>query len=452
MQGESKMRNLGSFAALSLITAGLAACGNQEPAAAPLAPPPPATVAPAPLPMAELKKEEPKPVPLTAEQKTKFYQEGWAAFNAKDFAKFKGIWADNATSEALDMGPPLVGPAAITDTGAKGFATAFPDGNGEVQLTLINGNNIVGVVLMRGTQAGTYVTPLGPVPATGKKVGFLSAHSIELNDAGKAVKEVLAYDGGTVAGQLGLMPMPHRKVIETGWTDKPVVIASGSEAEKTNLAAVLKEVDAFNKHDAAGALGSADDKVVFSDLSAPADRVGKKESQKGIEEMFKAFPDAKLDMKSTWAAGDYVVATGVMSGTNTADSPAMHLKKTGKAVSLQFIEIDKFSAGKTTNIWMFANGAAMAGQLGLIPPAKAAAEPKAKEAKPPVAKGPAPKSEPAMKPAPAMKADATPATTPPPAMKPATTPPPAMKPARTPPPAMKPTTTPPAMKPATPTK
>ena len=422
MQGESKMRKLGSFAALSLVTAGLAACANQEPAAVPLAAPPPATVAPAPPPLAEVKKEQAKPAPPNAEQKTKIYQEAWAAFNAKDYAKFQAIWADSATSEALDMGPPLVGPAAITETGAKGFATAFPDGTGEIQLTLVNGNNVMGVVLMRGTQTGTFVTPMGPVPPTGKKVGFLSAHSIELNDAGKAVKEVMAYDGGTVAGQLGLMPMPHRKVIESGWTDKPVVIASGSEGEKSNLASMLKEVEAFNKHDAAGALGAADDKVVFSDMSAPADRVGKKESQKGIEEMFKAFPDAKLDVKSSWAAGDYVVATGTMTGTNTGDSPAMHLKKTGKAVALQFIEIDKFSAGKTTNIWMFANGAAMAGQLGLIPPPKAGAEPKGKEAKPPVAKGHADKPDSAMKPA------ATPA----PAMKPAVAPAPAAKPAPVP--------------------
>lgn len=424
------MRNLGSFAALSLV-ASLAACGQQEPAAAPLAPPPPATVAPTPPPVAETKKEEPKPVPLTAEQKTKIYQEGWAAFNAKDFARFQAIWADNATSEALDMGPPLVGPVAITETGAKGFATAFPDVTGEAELTLINGNNVLGVVLLRGTQTGTYVTPMGPVPATGKKVGFLVAHSIELNDAGKAVKEVMAYDGGTVAGQLGLMPLPHRKVLEAGFPDKPVVIASGSDTEKNNLASVAKEMDAFNKHDAAGTLATADDKIVFSDLSAPADRVGKKESVKGVEEMFKAFPDAKLDVKTTWAAGDYVVSAGTISGTNTGDSPAMHLKKTGKAMSVRFVEVDKFSAGKTTNIWMFANGAAMAAQLGLLPPAKAGKEATGKEPKPPVAKEPVtkPKTEATTKPAPKAEPAAKPAVVAAPAMKPAAVPAPTMKPA-----------------------
>jgi predicted ester cyclase len=407
------IRNLGSFAALSLV--GLAGCGQQEPAAAPLAPPPAATVAAAPAPVVEAKKEEPKPVPLTAEQKVKGYQEGWAAFNAKDFGKFHAIWAPEATSEMLDMGPPLLGPSAIVEQGAKRFASAFPDSTGELELTLVNGNNILGVVLTRGTQTGIFVTPTGSVPPTNKKVGFLMAHGIELNDAGKAVKEVLAYDGGTLAGQLGLMTMPHRKALETGWTDKPVVIASGSEVEKANLAAMAKEVESFNKHDAAGALATAADDIVFSEVSAPADRVGKKESLKGVEDMFKAFPDAKLDVKSSWAAGDYVVATGTWSGTNTGVSPAMKVK-TGKAVSVHFIEIDKFAAGKTKNIWLFSNGAAAAAQLGLLPPK--GAEPKGKEAKPGAAKPLAEAKPAAAKPT----AEAKPAAAKPAAAKVAATP------------------------------
>jgi len=420
------IRNLGSFAALSLL--GLAACGQQEPAAAPLAPPPAATVAPAPV--LEAKKEEPKPVALTAEQKVKAYQEIWSAFNAKDFAKFQAAWADNATSEMLDMGPPLVGPVAITEAGAKGFAAGFPDASGEVELTLVNGNKVAGVVLLRGTHTGTFVTPMGPVPATSKKVGFLAYQSVELNDAGKGAKEIMAYDGGTLAAQLGLTPMPHRKAIDTGWAEKPVVIASGSEAEKSNLAAFNKEVEGFNKHDAVAALGTAADDIVFSELSAPADRTGKKEAQKGMEEMFKGFPDAKLDVKSAWSAGDYVVSSGTWSGTNTGDLPAMKLKKTGKAVSVHFVEIDKFVAGKTKNVWVFMNGPAFAAQLGLMPAKTTeskAAEPKGKETKPAVAKAPpvkseapgkpeagkpasalAPKAEPVAKPSPAVKAEAAP--------------------------------------------
>jgi len=356
-------------------------------------------------------------VPLTADQKVKFYQEGWAAFNTKDLAKFQAIWAENATSEHLDMGPPIVGGSNIVEQGIKPYVTAFPDTTGEVELTLLNGNTLVGLVLLRGTQTGTFVTPNGPVPPTGKKVGLYAAHIIELNDAGKAQKEIMADDGGTMAGQLGLMNMPHRKVVETGWAEKPIVIASGSDGEKANVAAFTKEVEGFNKHDAASAMGTAADDIVFSEMSAPADRVGKKEALKGVEEMFKGFPDAKLDIKSVWGAGDYVVATGTWTGTNTGDVPSMKLKKTGKAVTQQFVEIDKFTAGKTKNIWLFSNGASAAAQLGLLPPPGA---PKGKEAKPaaakPEAKPAAAKPEAVAKPTtqpaePAMKAAAAPAAT-----------------------------------------
>ena len=394
-------RNLRCFAALSF--GALVACGQQEPAVAPLAPPPAAAALPT-APPVEAKKDAPKPVPLTAEQKAKLYQEAWAAFNAKDFTQFKALYAESATSEQLDMGPPAVGANAVVE-GGKAFTGGFPDGTGEIQLTLINGNNIVGVVLMRGTQTGTFVTPMGPVPATGKKVGYLLTQSLELNDEGKIVKEVMASDGGTVAGQLGLMPIPHRKLVETGWAEKPVVIASGSEVEKSNLAAMTKELEAFNKHDAAGTLGTADDKIVFSELSAPADRIGKKESIKGVEDMWKAFPDAKLNVKSAWAAGDYVVATGTWTGTNTGDSPAMKLKKTGKSVSIGFVQIDQFAGGKTSHVWVFSNGAAAAAQLGLMPPK--GAQPTGKEAKPSAAKPATPAVAPTAKKAqPALNAPA----------------------------------------------
>jgi SnoaL-like polyketide cyclase len=117
--------------------------------------------------------------------------------------------------------------------------------------------------------------------------------------------------------------------------------------------------------------------------------------------MFKAFPDVKLDVKSVWAAGDYVFAAGSWSGTNTGDMPGGKLKKTGKAVSVQFIEIDKFSAGRTKNIWIFSNGAAVAAQLGLMNPKPAEAK-GAKAAKPAGAKpvaGPAGAKPAAAKPA-----------------------------------------------------
>jgi predicted ester cyclase len=335
----------------------------------------------------------PKPAPLTAEQKIKFYQDGWAAFNAKDWAKFGTVWADDATHEELDMGPAVSGKDAVVEKGAKNIATAFPDATGELELTLLNGNNLASVVLFRGTNKGVMQTPMGEMPPTNKKVGYLMAHLIELNDSGKAQHEWIAADGGTMMGQLGTSPAPHRKVMETGWTDKPVVVATGSDGEKANVASYGKAIDALNKHDVAGTMADAADDVVMSDLAAPADRTGKKEVSKGLEEFMKAFPDLKFTVPTVWGAGDYVVAVGSWSGTNTGDMPSMKLKKTGKPVTCRFVEVDKFQGGKLKNFWIFSNGASMAMQLGLGPKPKA--EAKKPEPKPAAAAPAAAKSAPA---------------------------------------------------------
>jgi ketosteroid isomerase-like protein len=229
-------------------------------------------------------------------------------------------------------------------------------------------------------------------------------------------KERFIYDGGTFMSQLGQSPAPARKVLEQGWAEKPSLVSSGSDAEKANVAALGAWTAALNKHDAATLATLGTDDIVFSDQASPADKVGKKEVQKSHEEMFKAFPDMKVDQTAAWAAGDYVVSAGKFSGTNTGDMPSMKLKKTGKPVNVEYYMVTKLAGGKVKNIWLFSNGTAFAGQLGILPPPKAApAKPGAKDPK--AAATPAAPAKPGATPAtpatPASKdakAPATPAT------------------------------------------
>ncbi|HVY27081.1 MAG TPA: ester cyclase [Polyangiaceae bacterium] len=370
---------------IGLAILGLAACQQQEPAAAPLAAPPPAqpvAAAPPPAPAAA-PAEAPKPAappPATADERAKLFKDCWAQFNAKDWAKFPGCYSEGATSEQVDMGmPPLSGRANIIDKNAKVFATAFPDLVGENELTIVSGNDILSVVLLKGTHKGPLPGPQGEVAPTNKKIGYLALQHIVLTPDGRSVaKERFMYDGGTFMSQLGLSPAPARKALETGWADKPSLISAGNDAEKANIAVLGAYTAAFNKHDAPGIAALLTDDVVFSDVASPADRVGKKEVSKSNEEMLKAFPDAKIDQTGVWAAGDYTISTGRFSGTNTGDMPSMKLKKTGKPVSLEYYMVTKFAGGKVKNNWLFSNGMAFAGQLGLLPPPKAA-KPGAKE-------------------------------------------------------------------------
>jgi predicted ester cyclase len=409
----------------------LVACQQQKPAetatTAPPAPPPAEEPAPAPAPVAE-KKAEPLP-PLPPAERAKWYQDCWTAYNGKDWNKFGGCLADSATSEQVDSGQPMLkGKSEVLEKGTKTFAAAFPDSTGEHQLTLLNGNNIAAVVLVRGTQKGPLPSPAGEIPATNKKMGLLVAHVIETTPDGRQAQSERFYaDGGTQMGQLGLSTAPHRKMIEVGWPKKEVVIAAGNDAEKANLEVVKKQIEAFNKHDVKELLALATDDIVFSDSAAPADVVGKPAFKKSHDEFFKGFSDVTLTVDKQWAAGDYVVAEGTLTGTNNGDMPSMKLKKTGKKVTSRWVSILKIQGGKVKNQWIFDNGLAFATQLGMVPPpgAKAAAKPAPGAAKPgatpatpatpaaPGAKGatPATPATPAAKPA-APAAPATPATPP----------------------------------------
>jgi predicted ester cyclase len=98
----------------------------------------------------------------------------------------------------------------------------------------------------------------------------------------------------------------------------------------------------------------------------PADQTAK-ESDAGVQEFFRAFPDAKLAPESIWGAGNYVVATGRFEGTNKGQMPAMGIRRpTGKTVSLRYLDITRWEKGKIKEEWLFYDGLAFMGQLGLM--------------------------------------------------------------------------------------
>ncbi|HEX5101818.1 MAG TPA: nuclear transport factor 2 family protein [Polyangiaceae bacterium] len=413
----------------------LASCQQQPAAAPPPPPPPPPPVAPGPV----AATPPPAPVapavpPATGEERAKLFHDCWAAYSAKDWAKFGPCYTEHATSEEVDSGKPVVSGRAEIVKHAEGQAAQAPDEVGELELVLVNGNNMAAVALLKGTNTGPLVTPGGELPPTKKKFGFLAGHAVDLSDDGRAAAHDRFYaDGGTFMGQVGLAKGPHRKVLDKGWAEKPVVVATGSDVEKANLAAAPKALEAFNKHDLPALVAMMTDDVVFSEAASPLDRVGKKAIERSYKDMFKAFSDLKLEITRSWAAGDYLVWEGSMTGTNDGAMPSMAIyKPTGKKVSSRFLEIDKIQGGKIKNIWIFDNGMSFAGQLGLLPPppapkpapaaaaAKPGAAPAAAAATPATAGKPAPAAgaapaaaKPAAAPAPAAAA---------PAMKPAAAP------------------------------
>jgi ketosteroid isomerase-like protein len=229
------------------------------------------------------------------------------------------------------------------------------------------------VTLMNGHNGATFALLGGTDPKTKKHFGVQVAHVAHFADDGKAIdKDSFYADAGELAGQIS--GAKHvRPAADKPWHDNEIVIAKDDQTEKANLATINHVMDAMNDHDAESVGDLLDDKVVWSEQGMPKDWTSKAEAVKAHEGLFKAFSDLQLSSDTEWAAGDYAIVQGTMTGTNDGPAPDMGIAKpTRKAVSVKFAQLFKLKDGKVTNSWGYWNSLALAQQLGLAPAAKPA--------------------------------------------------------------------------------
>lgn len=314
---------------------------------------------------------EPPPPPsapavTTAAERVQIYKDCWGYFSDKAWDKFQSCYTDDATSENVDSAVPMTrGKAAIIER-ARQDAAAFPDRKGELRYIFQHGPHVVGIAAYTGTNDGPMPGPDGkPMPATHKKFGLLMAHMVEFDAMGAhAARDAGYVDEGTLMTQLGMSKNPARPVMAPTGAPPVVVMSTGNDTEAKNVAAMQAGYDAINRHDVKGveALMTTDYKAI--DVTRPADQ-DKKASLEGLREYFTAFPDMKITPATMFGTGDYVVTMGTFEGTNNGDMPSMGVKKTGKKVSLRFLEVFQVENGKMKTDWLFVNSAGFAAQLGL---------------------------------------------------------------------------------------
>ncbi len=325
----------------------------------------------------DMKKAEPKPARKTVTptptpppkevppaEFAKIVTDCWAAFDAKDEAKFAACYGPKSVYTMVDFAP------AATATGAqaivaamKPYWTAFPDINHDLQLVLVNGNNAVVVVLAKGTHTGDMMG----IPPTNKKIGFLSAQAVS-HTGGVVTTDAHWVDQGTMMGQLGLNPMPHPEAIESLAAEPTVVIADGGETEQANLAVAKAHGEAFSAHEVDKVIEHYADDAVFKYVAEKDEIKGKDGVKKALSDYYAMSSDVKGKQSWQWAAGDYVVMRGTSEGTHDGDMG--ELKKTGKPFKMDELHILKLADGKIVEHWIFANSLAFATQLGLVDPTK----------------------------------------------------------------------------------
>lgn len=350
----NSVRSLALGVLVPVTLAALAACGGpappaQAPAAA--APPPPPA-----------KKFDPQ-------ERVKWYQDCWGLFNDRKWDEFKGCYAPTATSRQAGYGKPDVSGAEAIVAASQELPAMAPDVRGDQQLILVNSGRLASLTVIHGTQTGPMKDAKGAdMKPTGRKFGFLFAHSIEVDEATQTVtREFGVDDSATFAAQIGLSREPARPVMAAP-KSATVVIAANDAKEAANIGTERATVDAWNRHDPDAIAKYTAAKFIAHDATSPHD-MDAKANNASNNEFWRGFGDARLTGRY-WAAGDYVVMDGMFEGTNDGDFAPMKISKTGRKVSVPFLEIDRFEDGKVRESWVIFDSASLAAQLAGPAPAK----------------------------------------------------------------------------------
>jgi predicted ester cyclase len=140
-------------------------------------------------------------------------ERGFKAFNAHDAeAIARDTTPDAEYSAPGDM--KLKGPQAIKEYN-QNWMRAFPDARVEAKNTFSQANHVIVEGVFTGTHNGTLKTPMGDLPATGRKVTGDFVQIFEV-DRGLVKKAHLMFDQVQLMTQLGMAPAPPQQAVKPG--------------------------------------------------------------------------------------------------------------------------------------------------------------------------------------------------------------------------------------------
>src|ERR1700681_50603 len=132
-------------------------------------------------------------------------ERGMKAFNAHDLeAMSRDAAPDIEATAPGDI--KLKGPQAVKEYN-QAFITAFSDARVEAKNIFTQGNTVIVEGIFTGTNDGTLKTPMGDVPATGRKVKGEFVQIVEV-DRGLVKRNSLLYDQVQLMTQLGVAGAP----------------------------------------------------------------------------------------------------------------------------------------------------------------------------------------------------------------------------------------------------
>lgn len=312
------------------------------------------------------------------EDSVAWYQGCWDRFNRRDWPAFKTCYADNVSAQILGyagttyslMYPPRDGQVALSGADAIALALAaftkeYPDSQSQARLILVDSTHIASVRWLAGTASGPTTNPRPAQMKANARFAVDLGHAVEISGT-KITAELGIIDRRAIFRQLEILTpgLPPPQI-----TPGPpvIVVARGDTTKRGNADVVARQIESWNRHDLKGVQTPMADNLVFrgpsvgwSEFPHPGRfprpvpvKDHRAVSLDSLNALWQGFGDAKLTLGSLWAAGNYVVATGVLTGANDGNFRPMQLEKSGRRISVPFLEIQKFDAGKIQEVWLF---------------------------------------------------------------------------------------------------
>jgi steroid delta-isomerase-like uncharacterized protein len=351
----------------------IAACGGQgDVTPPPQAPPAPPAAAAAAMPTPEPPPPAPEPPkPSMLDLQKQLSQGTMAAINAHDAKKASETFAPDATLTVYGMGE-MKGREAI-EADMKKLFEAFPDFKIGVARSFAKDDVLINEWVMNGTQKGEFMG----IKPTNKAVGVRGVSVVWVGSDGLVKQEHRYFDGNTLMAQLGQIKMPARAVPAIPSGDPEWHVAKGTPDESKQADVAKGMYAAMDKKSESDFLTPLDEKLTWSDLSAPKDMTGKADAKKFFSMFTKAFSDMKTTVDPVVAADDYVAVETVSSAIHSG--PLGPFKATKKPVVLHGVDIMMVKDGKIAQGTSYINGLELPAQEGLLPKPKGE---KAKDEKP----------------------------------------------------------------------
>ena len=311
----------------------------------------------------------------TGEDTMKKLDETTAAWNAGDWDKFAGFYAENAKMLMVDHQPPMSFDSrkAMLD-GLKEMMPAFSDNKVMPQLVLVNGQNYATIVLGTSTNSGDFMG----MPATNAKLSHYGSGIGRLDDKGMIVEERHLSDQSTFMHQMG-MKNPMSPDSETEWPEAIKVVATNSETETKNAEMARKSDAAFNAKDMKAIGEMMADDVSFRYVPRKETVTGKEAYLKGLGEWYGMHETISMTTKEAWGAGDWVVSVVETKGKLGADIPNFKGTK-GKEYTSTHFHFTHVKDGKVKAQWIFDNSLSMMVQVGAVDMSKMGPGAKGKDA------------------------------------------------------------------------